>query len=103
MSQADPIDMDEECKVTKTLDVVTRLSYVVKKGLIRQRIFAASWSMIVFLAIQSYVTSTMSMATNIWLVVGVGSAYFVWTGIALWQLRRLDREYAAKLARLQKG
>jgi hypothetical protein len=98
MMQATP---EEECKATQTLDVVTRLSYVVKKGLLKQRIFAATWSMIVFLAIQSYLTSTMSMATNIWLVLGVGAAYFIWTAIALWQIKKLDREYAAKLAALE--
>lgn len=84
----------------RTLDVVTRLSHVVKKGLLKQRIYAASWSMIVFLSIQSYLTSTMSMATNIWLVVGVVAAYFIWSGFAVWQIRRLDREYAEKLAAL---
>lgn len=90
----------DDCKVTQTLDVVTRLSYVMKKGLLKQRIYAASWSMIVFLAIQSYLTSTMSMATNIWLMLGVAAAYFIWTGIALWQIKRLDAEYEKKLAAL---
>lgn len=89
---------EEECKVTQTLDVVTRLSHVVKRGLLKQRIFAASWSMIVFLAIQSYLTSTMSMATNLWLVAGVSTAYALWVGVAVWQIRRLDAEYARKLA-----
>lgn len=93
--------VEDECKVTQTLDVVTRLSHVVKRGLLKQRIFAASWSMIVFLAIQSYLTSTMSMATNIWLVLGVSAAYLAWVGTAVWQIRRLDAEYAAKLARLE--
>lgn len=88
---------EEECKVTQTLDVVTRLSHVVKRGLLKQRIFAATWSMIVFLAIQSYLTSTMSMATNIWLVAGVSGAYALWVGMAVWQIRRLDAEYAKKL------
>jgi len=91
---------EEECKVTQTLDVVTRLSYVMKKGLLKQRIYAASWSMIVFLAIQSYLTSTMSMATNIWLMLGVALAYVVWTGIALWQIKKLNAEYEKKLAAL---
>lgn len=91
---------EEECKVTQTLDVVTRLSHVVKRGLIKQRIFAASWSMIVFVAIQSYLTSTMSMATNLWLVAGVTLAYVLWVGGAVWQIRRLDAEYARKLAQL---
>lgn len=86
--------------MTQTLDVVTRLSYVMKKGLLKQRIYAASWSMIVFLAIQSYLTSTMSMATNIWLMLGVAAAYLIWTGIALWQIKRLDAEYEKKLAAL---
>ncbi len=95
-----PETEDEECKVTQTLDVVTRLSHVVKRGLIKQRIFAATWSMIVFLAIQSYLTSTMSMATNIWLMLGVGGAYGIWVGLALWQIRRLDSEYDKKLAAL---
>lgn len=90
----------DDCKVTQTLDVVTRLSYVMKKGLLKQRIYAASWSMIVFLAIQSYLTSTMSMATNIWLMLGVAAAYLIWTGIALWQIKRLDAEYEKKLAAL---
>ena len=93
--------VEDECKVTQTLDVVTRLSHVVKRGLLKQRIFAASWSMIVFLAIQSYLTSTMSMATNIWLVLGVSAAYLAWVSTAVWQIRRLDAEYAAKLARLE--
>ena len=75
--------VEDECKVTQTLDVVTRLSHVVKRGLLKQRIFAASWSMIVFLAIQSYLTSTMSMATNIWLVLGVSAAYLAWVGTAV--------------------
>lgn len=44
-------------------------------------------------AIQSYLTSTMSMATNIWLILE-SSAYLLWTGFALWQMRRLDRDYA---------
>ena len=92
---------EEECKVTQTLDVVTRLSHVVKRGLLKQRIFAASWSMIVFLAIQSYLTSTMSMATNLWLVAGVSTAYALWVGMAVWQIRRLDAEYARKLAALK--
>jgi len=91
---------EDDCKVTQTLDVVTRLSHVMKKGLLKQRIYAASWSMIVFLAIQSYLTSTMSMATNIWLMLGVLAAYLVWTGIALWQIKRLDAEYKKKLAAL---
>ena len=85
-------------QVGQTLEVVTRLSHVVKKGLVKQRIYAASWSMIVFLAIQSYLTSTMSMATNLWLMSGVTLAYLLWTGFALWQIRRLDRDYAEKLA-----
>ncbi len=89
---------EKQCKTTQTLDVVTRLSHVVKKGLLKQRIYAASWSMIVFLAIQFYLSSTMSMATNIWLVLVVGTAYVLWTGFALWQMRRLDKEYAEKLA-----
>jgi len=97
MTQDKPLD---DCKVTQTLDVVTRLSYVMKKGLLKQRIYAASWSMIVFLAIQSYLTSTMSMATNIWLMLGVAAAYLIWTGIALWQIKRLDAEYEKKLAAL---
>ena len=88
---------EEECKVTQTLDVVTRLSHVVKRGLLKQRIFAATWSMIVFLAIQSYLGSTMSMATNIWLVAGVSAAYALWVGMAVLQIRRLDAEYAKKL------
>ncbi len=92
---------EKHCKTTQTLDVVTRLSHVVKKGLLKQRIYAASWSMIVFLAIQSYLTSTMSMATNIWLVLAVSGAYVLWTGIALWQIRRLDKEYAEKLAEFE--
>jgi hypothetical protein len=92
---------EETCKVTKTLDVVTRLSHVVKRGLIKQRIFAATWSMIVFLAIQSYLTSTMSMATNMWLMLGVGVAYLGWIGVAWRQLKTLDREYAAKLAQVE--
>ena len=75
--------VEDECKVAQTLDVVTRLSHVVKRGLLKQRIFAASWSMIVFLAIQSYLTSTMSMATNIWLVLGVSAAYLAWVGTAV--------------------
>lgn len=90
----------EACKVTKTLDVVTRLSHVVKRGLIKQRIFGAPWSMIVFLAIQSYLTSTMSMATNIWLMGGVSLAYILWVGFAVWQIYRLDKEYQKKLASL---
>lgn len=99
MAQTDAVQSDEEeCKVTQTLDVVTRLSHVVKRGLLKQRIFAATWSMIVFLAIQSYLTSTMSMATNLWLVVGVGGAYLLWVGIAVLQIRRLDAEYTRKLA-----
>ena len=89
---------EEECKVTQTLDVVTRLSHVVKRGLLKQRIFAATWSMIVFLAIQSYLGSTMSMATNIWLGAGVSAAYALWVGMAVLQIRRLDAEYAKKLA-----
>ncbi len=92
---------EEECKVTKTLDVVTRLSHVVKRGLIKQRIFAATWSMIVFLAIQSYLTSTMTMATNMWLMLGVGAAYLGWIGVALRQLKTLDKEYASKLAEVE--
>ena len=90
--------MSENKQFSQTLEVVTRLSHVVKKGLLKQRIYAASWSMIVFLAIQSYLTSTMSMATNIWLVVGVLGAYVLWTGFALWQMRRLNRDYEEKLA-----
>ena len=90
----------EGCKTSQTLDVVTRLSHVVKRGLLKQRIYAASWSMIVFLAIQSYLTSTMSMATNIWLMLGVSTAYLLWVGMAVWQIRRLDAEYANKLAAL---
>jgi hypothetical protein len=85
---------------TQTLDVVTRLSHVVKKGLLKQRIYAASWSMIVFLAIQSYLTSTMSMATNFWLVAGVSAAYLAWSGLALWQIHQLNRQYEKKLAEL---
>ncbi|MBT7641531.1 MAG: hypothetical protein HN715_00850 [Rhodobiaceae bacterium] len=92
---------DEDCKVTQTLDVVTRLSHVVKRGLIKQRIFAATWSMIVFLAIQSYLTTTMSMATNMWLMVGVGAAYVLSIGVALRQIKILDKEYAAKLAEVE--
>jgi hypothetical protein len=34
-------------------------------------------------------------------VLGVGAAYFIWTAIALWQIKKLDREYAAKLAALE--
>ena len=89
---------EEECKVTQTLDLVTRLSHVVKRGLLKQRIFAATWSMIVFLAIESYLGSNMSMATNIWLVAGVSAAYALWVGMAVLQIRRLDAEYAKKLA-----
>ena len=98
---AEDLPDEEECKVSRTLDVVTRLSHVVKRGLLKQRIYAATWSMIVFLAIQSYLTSTMSMATNLWLVVGVGLAYLIWVGTAVWQIRRLDAEYAAKLAQFE--
>jgi hypothetical protein len=94
---ADTSGDEEDCKVSQTLDVVTRLSHVVKRGLLKQRIYAASWSMIVFLAIQSYLTSTMSMATNLWLVASVSLAYLIWVGFAVYQLRRLDGEYAAKL------
>lgn len=95
-----PEKPQEECKVTQTLDVVTRLSHVVKRGLLKQRIFGATWSMIVFLGIQSYLTSTMSMATNIWLMGGVSLAYLAWVGIAIWQIKRLDKEYGKKLADL---
>ena len=100
MSQPISEAPDAECKTTKTLDVVTRLRHVVKKGLLKQRIYAATWSMIVVLAMQSYLTSTMGMATNMWLMRGVSAAYFIWTGIAIWQIRQLDREYADKLAAL---
>ncbi len=91
---------EEECKVTQTLDVVTRLSHVVKRGLIKQRIFAATWSIIVFMGIQSYLWTTMSMATNLWLMAGVGFAYVAWIGVAYWQIHHLDAEYAEKLAKL---
>lgn len=91
----------EECKTSQTLDVVTRLSHVVKRGLLKQRIYAASWSMIVFLAIQSYLTSTMSMATNLWLMLGVSTTYLLWVSMAVWQIRRLDAEYGRKLAALR--
>ena len=91
-------EKDGDCQVTQTLEVVTRLSHVVKRGLLKQRIYAASWSMIVFLAIQSYLTSTMSMATNLWLVTAVSAAYVLWVGMAIWQIRRLDAEYARKMA-----
>ena len=96
-------EADDDCKVTRTLDTVTRLSHVVKRGLLKQRIYAASWSMIVFLAIQSYLTSTMSMATNLWLMAGVSAAYALWVGLAWIEIRRLDREYAVKLAALDEA
>jgi nucleoside recognition membrane protein YjiH len=89
--------------LAQTLDVVTRLSHIVKRGLLKQRIFAATWSMIVFLAIQSYLTSTMSMVTNTQLMVGVSLAYIFWVGAAYWQIRRLDAEYKEKLAALEKA
>ena len=57
--------------------------------------------MIVFLAVQSYLSSTMSMATNMWLMLGVGVAYLGWIGVAWRQLQTLDREYAAKLAQVE--
>ena len=57
--------------------------------------------MIVFLAIQSYLSSTMSMATNMWLMLGVGVAYLGWIEVAWRQLKTLDREYAAKLAQVE--
>jgi hypothetical protein len=82
-------------------NILLILSHVVKRGLIKQRIFAATWSMIVFLAIQSYLTSTMSMATNVWLMLGVGVAYLGWIGLALRQLKTLDAEYATKLAQVE--
>lgn len=96
-------DEQGECKVTKTLDTVTRLSYVVKRGLIRQRIFAATWSMVIFLALQFYIAGMMKMAGNSLLIFGVCGAYLVWVGYARYQLHQLDKEYNTKLDSLPKS
>ncbi len=96
-----PANPEEKCKVTQTLDVVTRLSHIVKRGLLKQRIYGATWSVIVFMAIQFYLASTMSMATNIQLMLGVGVIYFLWVGSAYFAIIKLDAEYAKKLHQIE--
>ena len=47
-----PPEMMSAEKVDQTLELVTRLSHVVKRGNLRQRIAGATWSIIIYLVIQ---------------------------------------------------
>lgn len=103
MSQHQTEDLNEEgpCKVTQTLDVVTRLSHVMKRGLLKQRIIAASWSIIVFMSIQFYLVTTMDMKSNLWLIAIMVLIYILWVSAAWRQIYKLDAEYAEKLSALK--
>lgn len=97
-----PPEMMSAEKVDQTLELVTRLSHVVKRGNLRQRIAGATWSIIIYLVIQLHLSLTMSMAVNPWIFLMLGAAYLSWVGYALSKIHRLDREYEAKLRNILK-
>ena len=84
-------------KIDQTLYMVTRLSHVVKRGNLRQRIFAATWSIIIYTIIQLHLSFTMSMPGNIWLILLLGSVYVLWVGYSVYQIHQLDKEYEEKM------
>lgn len=91
-------EVSGDCKVTQTLATVTQLSYVIKHLMLKQRIIAATWSFLVFLALQFYIAATMTVATNLILIASVAILYILWVGWALRLMRKLDNDYAVKLA-----
>ena len=84
-------------KIDQTLYTVTRLSHVVKRGNLKQRIYAATWSIIIYTIIQLHLSFTMSMPGNMWLILLLASVYVLWVGYSVYQIHQLDKEYDAKL------
>ena len=87
----------QECKVTQTLDVVTRLSHVVKRGLLKQRIYRRNMvddcvSRHSILSHLDHEHGDQSLAGGR----GRSRPMLIWVGTAVWQIRRLDAEYAAQ-------
>ena len=94
--------MKDSLRVDQTLETVTRLSHVVKRGNLRQRIASATWSIIIYLVIQLHLSVTMSMAVNPWIFLMLGTVYLAWVGYALLHIHRLDKEYDAKIKNILK-
>ena len=94
--------MKDSLRVDQTLETVTRLSHVVKRGNLRQRIASATWSIIIYLVIQLHLSVTMSMAVNPWIFLMLGTVYLAWVGYALLHIHRLDNEYDAKVKNILK-
>jgi hypothetical protein len=92
----------ESLRVGETLETVTRLSHVVKRGNLRQRIASATWSIIIYLVIQLHLSLTMSMAVNPWIFLMLASVYAAWVGYALLRIHRLDKEYDEKIKNILK-
>lgn len=75
--------MKDSLRVDQTLETVTRLSHVVKRGNLRQRIASATW-------------------VNPWIFLMLGTVYLAWVGYALLHIHRLDKEYDAKIKNILK-
>jgi len=68
-----------------------------QSGFLRQRIFAATWSIIIYTIIQLHLSFTMSMLGNVWLILLLGSIYALWVGYSVYQIHQLDKEYEEKM------